>query len=175
MKVNLLANRLVPEKVPLILQYNKRDLPDVLPEDELNRALNPWARRTFLAVASEGRGVMETFVAVIQEMLTSIASKYNLKEKGLDPATVPDIVAEAFAAVLKQVAPPPAPPCRAPTPLPAARARVVVSQVAETLAAPPGPRRVGARRPASYRRSCSTARYGRTWSWPRPWPASSAT
>ncbi len=26
MKVNLLANRLVPEKVPLVLQYNKRDL-----------------------------------------------------------------------------------------------------------------------------------------------------
>ena len=26
MKVNLLANRLVPEKVPLVLQYNKQDL-----------------------------------------------------------------------------------------------------------------------------------------------------
>src|SRR5258708_21911786 len=30
MKVNLLANRLVPEKVPLVLQYNKQDLPDLL-------------------------------------------------------------------------------------------------------------------------------------------------
>ena len=29
MKVNLLANRLVPEKVPLVLQYNKQDLPDL--------------------------------------------------------------------------------------------------------------------------------------------------
>ena len=28
MKVNLLANRLVPEKVPLVLQYNKQDLAD---------------------------------------------------------------------------------------------------------------------------------------------------
>ena len=35
---------------------------------------------------------METFVAVVQEMLTAIAVKYNLKEKGLDPAVVPDIV-----------------------------------------------------------------------------------
>ena len=84
MKVNLLANRLPPEKVPLIIQYNKRDLPDAVSEAELNRTLNPWARRTFLAVAAEGRGVMETFVAIIQEMLTSIASKYNLKDKGLD-------------------------------------------------------------------------------------------
>jgi len=135
MKVNLLANRLVPERIPLILQYNKRDLSEVAPEDELDRALNPWARRTFLAVASEGRGVMETFVAVIQEMLASIASKYNLKDKGLDPATVPDVVTEAFGAVLKRAAPPAGPPPEAPPP----PARVVVTQTTETLAAPAGP------------------------------------
>ena len=139
MKVNLLANRLAPDKMPLILQYNKRDVPDVLPEEDLNRGLNPWARRTFLAVASQGRGVMETFVAAIQEMLTSIALKYNLKEKGLDPASVPDTVAEAFAAVLKQVAPSPAPLLPRPHG-PAPVARIVVSpQVPETLAAPLGP------------------------------------
>jgi len=138
MKINLLANRLAPEKVPLILQYNKRDQPDALPEEELNRALNPWARRTFLAVAAEGRGVMETFVAAIQDMLTSIASKYNLKDKGLDPATIPDVVAEAFAAVLPHsapVEPPPAPPPDGPAVAP----RVVVSQMTDTLHAPAGP------------------------------------
>ena len=100
MKVNLLANRLVPEKMPLVLQYNKQDLPDILTEDELNRALNPWGRPVFGAVASAGKGVMETFVAAVQEMLTAIAIKYNLKEKGLDPAAVPGIVTEAFAEVL---------------------------------------------------------------------------
>ena len=105
MKVNLLANRLVPEKMPLVLQYNKQDLPDILGEDELNRALNPWGRRVFSAVASAGQGVMETFVAVVQEMLTAIAVKYNLKEKGLDPAAVPGIVTEAFAEVLSGATP----------------------------------------------------------------------
>jgi signal recognition particle receptor subunit beta len=144
MKVNLLANRLVPDRIPLILQYNKRDLPDIHSEAELDRALNPWARRTFPAVAAEGRGVMETFVAIIQDMLASIASKYNLKEKGLDPATVPDVVAEAFAPILKRVAPPPpmgpAPSVPAPVvPTPAGPARVVVSQLTDTLAAAPGP------------------------------------
>jgi signal recognition particle receptor subunit beta len=134
MKVNLLANRLVPDRIPLIIQYNKRDLPDIHSEAELDRALNPWARRTFLAVASQGRGVMETFVAIIQDMLASIASKYNLKESGLDPATVPDVVAEAFAPILKRVAPPP--PVG---PAPDGPARVVVSQLTETLAAAPGP------------------------------------
>jgi signal recognition particle receptor subunit beta len=104
MKVNLLANRLVPEKMPLVLQYNKQDLPDLLTDEEMNRALNPWGRRAFAAVASGGQGVMETFVAVVQEMLTAIALKYNLKEKGLDPAVVPAIVTEAFAEVLNGAA-----------------------------------------------------------------------
>jgi hypothetical protein len=112
MKVNLLANRLVPEKVPLVLQYNKRDLEELQTEAELKKALNPWGRRAFLGVAARGEGVMETFVAVVQEMLAAIAVKYNLKEKGLDPATAPDVVAEAFASVLKLAAeagpPPPA-------------------------------------------------------------------
>jgi signal recognition particle receptor subunit beta len=100
MKVNLLANRLVPEKVPLVLQYNKQDLPDILTDAELDRALNPWGRRVFAGVASAGQGVMETFVAVVQEMLTAIAVKYSLKDKGLDPASVPDIVTQAFAEML---------------------------------------------------------------------------
>ena len=52
MKVNLLANRLVPEKVPLVLQYNKQDLPDLLSEAELDKALNPWDRPAFLTVAA---------------------------------------------------------------------------------------------------------------------------
>ena len=139
MKVNLLANRLAPEKVPLIIQYNKRDLPDVCSEEELNRSLNPWGRRTFPAVAAEGRGVMETFVAIIQEMLASIASKYNLKEKGLDPATVPDVVTEAFAPILKRVAAPPPAAQAPPAGPPSLPARVVVSQMTETLQSPAAP------------------------------------
>jgi signal recognition particle receptor subunit beta len=110
MKVNLLANRLVPEKVPLVLQYNKRDLDDLLTLSELNHALNPWDRRTFPAIAARAEGVVETFVAVVQEMLAAIAHKYNLKEKGLDPAAVPEVVAQAFEALLRErsrVAPPP--------------------------------------------------------------------
>jgi signal recognition particle receptor subunit beta len=124
MKVNLLANRLVPEKVPLVLQYNKRDLEDLQSEAEMKKALNPWGRRAHLGVASRGEGVMETFVAIVQEMLAAIAVKYNLKEKGLDPATVPDVVSEAFSSLLKVAAAagPIAPPDAKPT------GKVVLSQ-----------------------------------------------
>ena len=129
MKVNLLANRLVPEKVPLVLQYNKQDLPDLQSGAEMTKALNPWGRRSFPATASLGEGVMETFVAVVQDMLTAIAVKYNLKEKGLDPASVPDVVATAFRSLLKDAT--------AVTPTPAAArggspAKVVLSQATDT-------------------------------------------
>jgi mutual gliding-motility protein MglA len=102
MKVNLLANRLVPEKVPLVLQWNKQDLPELMSEAELNKSLNPWGRPALGAVAFSGKGVLETFVAVVQQMLSAIAVKYNLKEKGLDPAAVPELVAGAFADLMKR-------------------------------------------------------------------------
>ena len=37
----------------------------------------------------QGKGVIECFVAVVQDMLAAIAVKYNLKEKGLDPEACP--------------------------------------------------------------------------------------
>ncbi len=128
MKVNLLANRLVPEKVPLVVQFNKQDLPELQSVDELQRTLNAWGRPSFPAVAMRGEGVLETFAAVVKEMLAHIAGKYNLKEKGLDPLAIPEFVDAAFADLLRlaaQQAPPPGGE-------PAAPARVVLAQSKET-------------------------------------------
>ena len=132
MKVNLLANRLVPEKVPLVLQYNKQDLEPLIPRPELDRTLNFWGRKVFPAVAARGEGVMETFMAVVQDMLAAIALKYNLKEKGLDPESVPEIVAHAFAAIVRKT---PAPEPAVPQPAPP---RVVIAQPEGTEPAYPG-------------------------------------
>src|SRR5262245_54232407 len=144
MKVNLLANRLVPEKVPLVLQWNKRDMPDLQSEAELTKALNPWGRPAVGAVAFKGEGVMETFIAIVQQMLHAIAIKYNLKEKGLDPAAVPELVSNAFDELLKKAneekpAPPPppapgAPPARPPAP--PAPAKIVLAQVPDASTGP---------------------------------------
>src|SRR5437867_6477175 len=109
MKVNLLANRLVPEKVPLVLQYNKQALPEVMSAAELSKAINPWGRPALGAVAAQGQGVVECFVAVVQDMLAAIAVKYNLKEKGLDPSTVHEVVAQAFSNLLRKAPKAPAP------------------------------------------------------------------
>jgi signal recognition particle receptor subunit beta len=136
MKVNLLANRLVPEKLPLVLQYNKQDLPDLLSRAELGKMLNPWNRRAFPAVAFRGDGVMETFVAVVQEMLAAIAVRYNLKEKGLDPAEVPETVAQAFATVLRRAGGA-VPAAGGPDEGPTSTARIVLAASAEAPLAGP--------------------------------------
>lgn len=131
MKVNLLANRLVPEKVPLVLQYNKRDMPDIDTEAELNRQLNAWGRKAFLGVASNGEGVLETFGAAAQEMLQSIAIKYNLKDKGLDPAAVPDLVSAALKALAGKAEDAVA---KAPKPAPGKAASISPSKITVTQA-----------------------------------------
>ena len=126
MKVNLLANRLVPEKVPLVFQYNKQDLGSLIPREELDHSLNLWGRKAFPAVAARGDGVMETFAAVVQDMLSAIAVKYNLKEKGLDPEAVPAIVAQAFAEIVRRA--PPRAPTTSGAPATASPAKVIIAE-----------------------------------------------
>ncbi|MFH0777282.1 MAG: GTPase domain-containing protein [Candidatus Eisenbacteria bacterium] len=60
MYVNLLENRLNPEKIPIVFQYNKRDASSAVGVDELERSLNHSRAPFFEAVASQGRGVLET-------------------------------------------------------------------------------------------------------------------
>jgi hypothetical protein len=104
---------------------------------ELNKTLNPWGRPALAAVAAQGKGVIECFVAVVQDMLAAIAVKYNLKEKGLDPDSVPSVVQDAFAEVLKNAAAA-APAAAAQASPPSRVAKVVVSHQTDSLhAAPP--------------------------------------
>lgn len=47
-------------EIPLVIQYNKRDLPHALSLAQLRSQLNPYNAPEFEACASEGRGVMES-------------------------------------------------------------------------------------------------------------------
>ena len=51
-------------RLPIVLQYNKRDLPDALPIETLESALNLDGRDSYPAVAETGEGVVETFRAL---------------------------------------------------------------------------------------------------------------
>jgi signal recognition particle receptor subunit beta len=52
--------------IPLVLQYNKRDLPGAAPVGVLDSMLNSRAWPTFESVATDGRGVVEAFLTLIQ-------------------------------------------------------------------------------------------------------------
>ena len=59
-------------KVPLVIQYNKRDLPNAAPLDEMRRLLNPRGNPDFEAAAPVGRGVFETLKAIAREVLSDL-------------------------------------------------------------------------------------------------------
>jgi mutual gliding-motility protein MglA len=61
LKENLAANSLAFETMPVVIQYNKRDLPDILSVEAMQEALGFSAYPHVEAVAKEGRGVTETF------------------------------------------------------------------------------------------------------------------
>ena len=59
-------------KVPYIIQYNKRDLPNAASLEELQRLLNPAGAPEYEACATVGKGVFETLKAVAKGVLTDL-------------------------------------------------------------------------------------------------------
>jgi len=95
MKENLLSNGLDPETMPVVLQYNKRDLDDILPESELDQHLK-WREdvESFPTVAHEGHGVFEAFVHAAGELVESKVALYGLGRGTIDAAAVAEAVRE---------------------------------------------------------------------------------
>jgi signal recognition particle receptor subunit beta len=60
------------DKLPYIIQYNKRDLSNAAPLDELRQALNPTHMPEFEACATTGVGVFETLKAIAKAVLTEL-------------------------------------------------------------------------------------------------------
>jgi len=63
------------EKLPLIMQYNKRDVPDALPVAELEAKLNKWKAPHVEAVAVNGVGVFQTLDLITKMVLRNIVAK----------------------------------------------------------------------------------------------------
>lgn len=60
------------EKIPFVVQYNKRDLPNQIPLEELKELLNPDQVPDFEACALTGEGVFETLKAVAKQILVEL-------------------------------------------------------------------------------------------------------
>ena len=61
------------ETIPFVIQYNKRDLPDIMSAEELRSVLNPMGVPDFEAVAIEGDGVFQTLSAVSKLVVKSLS------------------------------------------------------------------------------------------------------
>ncbi len=62
-----------PRVLPIVLQWNKRDLPNAVSLEELRAQLNPGGLPEFEAVATEGTGVFDTLRAVSKQVLKSMS------------------------------------------------------------------------------------------------------
>src|ERR687883_1910732 len=60
------------DKIPYVIQYNKRDLPNAAPLEELRGLLNPRGVPDFEAVAPKGDGVYDTLKAIARLILTEL-------------------------------------------------------------------------------------------------------
>jgi len=118
--------------IPVILQYNKRDLPDAMPVEELNRVLNPHGFTTFEAVANTGQGVFPTLKALAAKVLESIHGG----AKQAAPAAAQAAPAPQPAAPMASPAPQKAVPAPAPAPVAAGVSQTGFHQ--QAAAAAPG-------------------------------------
>ncbi len=73
MKTNLREQGHDLDRIPWVLQYNKRDLPNAVALEELQRALNPGGQvLEFEASAATGKGVFETLKALAKLVLADL-------------------------------------------------------------------------------------------------------
>jgi len=74
---NLREYGMNPETTPIVLQYNKRDLPEVYSIEEMNQALNKWNSPYYEAVARDGHGVFPTLKHLAGMVLESLNRQHS--------------------------------------------------------------------------------------------------
>ena len=139
--------------MPHVIQWNKRDLPDAMSVEELERHLNHHGAQTFEGVANTGQGVFPTLKAMAAVVLKSIIQETGGAQAGANagaaavPAAPTAPVAPPSVATTPPVVPPVAPPAgpvpvaaaehhRSPPPPVAAPPPQVAQPFAERQAAP---------------------------------------
>jgi mutual gliding-motility protein MglA len=143
LKANLRLNRLDPDKVALVFQYNKRDLPNAASVEEMSSYLHPGNAPIVEASAIQGVGVTQTLRAAVTRILENIKSNVDTTLYESAPLRAPDMTQKSGVAPHSAGTPKlsmqgnvPVPPVPAPTPV-ASPAPQPEPEAARTPTAPP--------------------------------------
>ena len=90
LKENLLLQGLDLAEIPHVLQYNKRDLAEIVPVEEMDALLNEYNAPFFESVATVGIGVEETLQAVVKLVVRSLRERFQMPLEA--PLTQPVVV-----------------------------------------------------------------------------------
>jgi mutual gliding-motility protein MglA len=152
LRANLAEIGLSLEDIPLVLQYNKRDLASLLSTEELEADLNrDKSHESYEASAILGQGVFETLKAVSRITLRSLKKRMLGEEKPARAPVAPAALSSSTVAASAPVAPP------APAAAQASRASAVPKAEAPAPASPP-PRLADMRPPAGDLKSTDVPR-----------------
>ena len=91
LRENLLAHDLKLEEIPLVFQYNKRDLPELMSVEEMCDTINTLNVPFYESVATEGVGVEDTLKAISNLVLRSVMERYGTKPGAGLPAEQPAV------------------------------------------------------------------------------------
>jgi signal recognition particle receptor subunit beta len=91
LRTNLRVNRIDPNKVAMVFQYNKRDLPNVSSVEEMNAYMNPGDAPVIEASALTGTGVTATLRAAVARILDNIKSNVDTVLHDEPALTAPDM------------------------------------------------------------------------------------
>jgi len=81
LKDNLEAHALNLQELPLVIQFNKRDLPEIRSDADLDALAARSTEPVYPAVASRGEGVVETFLALLQRTWRVLEQRHGLFER----------------------------------------------------------------------------------------------
>ena len=77
LQVNLLEQGVDPRTIPIVLQYNKRDLPDVMSVDEIDDLINYRDLPRYEARALAGAGVFDTLRGISEQVLRRLSQRFG--------------------------------------------------------------------------------------------------
>ena len=133
MTENLLSHGIDPSALPIVFQFNKRDLPNITELKVMDRALNARAAESFPSIAIREEGVLETFASALRVTMTELSTRYKIGEDVRGPRAAREWTERAMRetfetanATPSEVAEAASPP---PSPGPAAAAKLAPATV----------------------------------------------